>query len=101
MNSFTRSLTSGFVVFFGIALPIVSALSSSLGAQEQAAQPRHGAALEMMTQMQNVFADVAESVFPSVVIVTWGSNDNGPGEKYCETAARRLESRSEAPKEKR
>ena len=70
MRSFSHSLTSRSVAFFGATLSVVSVLASPLGAQEQAAQPRHGAALEMMTQLQNVFADVAENVFPSVVIVT-------------------------------
>ena len=58
------------VLLLSTTMCVVSAIGSALGAQEQAERPAPTAALEMMSQLQNVFADVAEDVFPSVVIVT-------------------------------
>ena len=65
-----RSHSLHFVVFCSVALCVACVSTSSPDAQEQAAPAPNRAALEMMSALQNVFADVAEGVFPSVVIVT-------------------------------
>lgn len=68
-----RDGIAGCIVALGLGVCVASPV-----AQEATTRPPRSSALDMMTQLQNVFADVAEDVFPSVVLVTSYVRDEAP-----------------------
>ncbi len=62
----TRRAIPRLMLVFALSITF----SVAVQAQDDAKSSSRPSALQMMTQMQDVFADIAENVFPSVVVVT-------------------------------